>query len=263
MEFYVYRWFNVETGFTFYIGKGCKNRYKTTKKRNNLFKEYYKNNVCAVQILERFDNEEDAFFAEHRLIMQYKSVGECTCNLDTGGSGGVNFIWTDEMREYKSLYNPMKSLEQRKRMSVSNPMKDAKIAKKVGLQHIKKPVIGGVLYDDVYKCASVFGVHVNTIRNWCKRGYSTDYAPCRYEHEKQKNINAPDRNNRQTVIIDGIEFKSMRDGAKYLGCDPSVLTKAVKNGKPYKKTHYCKYGNQQPSQTKSDNSSLEGSTTNE
>ena len=34
--FYVYEWFIVETNFVFYVGKGCRNRYKV-RKHNKLF----------------------------------------------------------------------------------------------------------------------------------------------------------------------------------------------------------------------------------
>ena len=38
--FYVYEWYIVETGEIFYVGKGCKNRYKSTCHRNRLFDEF-------------------------------------------------------------------------------------------------------------------------------------------------------------------------------------------------------------------------------
>lgn len=262
MKFYVYRWYNTKTNYTFYIGKGCKDRYKSLSKRNVLFNKYVKENDVKSEILEFFDNEEDAFCKEKQLIKKYKENNECCCNIDSGGNGGVNFVWTPEMRKHKSEFNPMKNKNQKHRMSVNNPMKNKEIARIVGEKRKKKPVINNVVYKDVQECAKIFNVHVNTVRNWCKRGYSTENYPCKYENESYKNVLIPDRYNRQPVIIDGIEFSSMREGAKFLNCDPSLLTKAVKLNRLYK-GHCCKYGNQQPSQMNFSNSNLEGSTTNE
>lgn len=254
MKFYVYRWFNISTNFTFYVGKGCKKRYKSKSKRNKLFLKYISENECSSEIISYFETEQEAFEEEALLIKKYKSIGECICNIDSGGHGGVNFSWTEEMRKYKSEFNPMKETRQKERMSKSNPMKDKRIAELVAQKTRKKPIIDGVLYENVYDCAKHFGVHVQVIRNWCKRGYSTNFLPCKYENEKYKTPQIPDRHNRKTVIIDSIEFRSVKEGAEYLNCDPSVLIRCIKSGKPYKKIHICKYGNQQPRRVKSDNS---------
>ena len=107
-EFYVYKWFNIETNEVFYIGKGSGNRYRTVAKRNKEFLKYYNTHYCDSSIIEFFDNEEDAFKREYELIQEYKLKGEAFANLDNGGKGGCHFVWTDEMREYMSQYNPMK-----------------------------------------------------------------------------------------------------------------------------------------------------------
>ena len=67
----------------------------------------------------------------------------------------------------------------------------------------------------------------------------------------------------KSVIVDEIFFESIKDGAKYIGTSDIYLTHCLthKNGKC--KGHICKYGNQQPSQGNTDNSTLKGSTTNE
>ena len=129
--FYVYEWYNVNTEEIFYVGKGCGYRYKQVSKRNQLFKTYYENNECAVRIIKHFPTEEEAFEYEHLRIVELKAQNQCFCNIDDGGKGGLSFIWTDDMREYKSQYNPMKEDEQRQRMSEHNPMHDPKIVQKV------------------------------------------------------------------------------------------------------------------------------------
>ena len=115
--FYVYKWFIKNTNEIFYIGKGTKNRFKQVSRRNKLFKDVYSNNDCGVEIIEYFEKEEEAFKKEYDLICYYKKIGQCKCNLDNGGNGGCNFIWTPEMKEYYSKYNVMKNEKQRKRMS--------------------------------------------------------------------------------------------------------------------------------------------------
>lgn len=57
-------------------------------------------------------------------------------------------------------------------------------------------------------------------------------------------------------------FPSLRAACDFLKVkDTSPLCKALKAGKKYK-GHDCCYANQQPSDTNSDNSSIEGSETN-
>ena len=129
--FYVYEWYNVNTEEIFYVGKGCGNRYKQVSKRNQLFKTYYENNECAVRIIKNFELEQDAFDYEKQRIGELKNINQCSCNIDEGGNGGVNFVWTPEMREYKSVYNPMKSEEQRGRMHQNNPMFNPRVVEQV------------------------------------------------------------------------------------------------------------------------------------
>lgn len=256
--FYVYEWYNIKTNEIFYVGKGSKNRYKQVSKRNQKFREYYENNKCATRIIKYFDDERDALAYERKRILELKKVGQSCCNLDNGGTGGVNFIWTDEMREYKSIFNPMKRQEQRKRMSINNPMKDKTIAEKVGKKHRKTVIYQG----EKTTCSQIAkntGFNIDTIRNWCKRGYDIEGNPCYYEGgepTKKKNGNS------KPVLIDGIYFPSLRAAASSLGIkDSSPLCKALKAGKQYK-GHECQYVNQQPSEANSNKSSFEGSETN-
>ena len=107
-KYYVYKWYNVDTNEVFYIGKGCGNRSGQISCRNEIFKEYYNNHNCDVERIEFFNTEEEALQREHELILEYKAKNEAIANLDDGGKGGLSFSWTPEMREYKSIHNPMK-----------------------------------------------------------------------------------------------------------------------------------------------------------
>lgn len=264
--FYVYEWFIVETNEIIYVGKGSKNRYKQITHRNKMFQEFLKRFNCESRIIEYFDDENEAFIAEHQRILELKNIGQAVCNLDYGGKGGCNFVWTDEMREYKSQYNPMKAEKQRERMRTNNPMKNAQTAETVRRKRQKPVIIDGVWYEGVKSCAKVLGVTETTVSAWCKRGYNTDGKPCRYADEKQKQYSItkwlyPKVSAPKAVIIDGIRFETVHDGAKHINVWSESLIRAIKENRLCK-GHKVGYDNQQPSLTNFDNSSEEGSTTN-
>lgn len=259
--FYVYEWFNSKTGEIFYVGKGTGKRYLQTRERNELFKKYYKNNECESRIIKRFENENDAFKYEHERICELKRKGQCSCNLDDGGVGGVNFIWTDEMRKYKSEFNPMKSESQRERMKKNNPMKNKEIAKRTNAKKYRAVVIKGILFESTKAAGEYFNRHPEQIQTWCKRGYDSDKEPCRYADEKQKDFELKVTCSKK-VIVDDITFDSVKKAADYYGVWSETIIRAIKGNRTFK-GHTCKYDNQQPSQGKSDNSTLKGSTTRE
>lgn len=243
MKYYVYEWFNKENEDVFYVGKGTKNRYKV-KNRNELFNKYILNNKVDVRIIKYFELESEAFEYESKLIAKYKKENQCSCNLEFGGNGGVSEIWTDEMREKMSIFNPMKDEKQKERMSKLNPMKDKEIAKKVGDKHKKIPIINGIEYKDCETASNCFGVHKFTIYRWCKRGYDTKGNPCTYKGEDNKG--SIKITNSIKVIVDDREFNSVKEASEYIGVWSESLIRSIKNNKPCK-GHKCEYANQQPS----------------
>lgn len=258
--FYVYEWFDTETDFVFYVGKGTHNRYKHLSKRNRLFKDYVSTHSCSSRIIREFDTEQDALDYEQEHIVNLKNIGQCTCNLDNGGTGGLHFVWTPEMRRYKSKYNPMRDEIQRKRMSEHNPMSNPDIASRVAKKKSRQVIVKGILFNSVVEAAKYFNRHDTQIITWCKRGYDSDKEPCRYADEEQKEF-VIKISNSKLVIIDGVEFESVLSAAKYLGVWSESIIRAI-HGNRKIKGHTCSYGNQQPSHGKSDNSTMEGSTTN-
>lgn len=263
MNFYVYKWFIKETGEIFYIGKGRKDRYKQIRKRNKKFLEVYSNNNCDTEIIEYFEKEEDAFKKEYELICHYKSIGQCYCNLDNGGKGGCNFVWTPEMREYYSKYNIMKSEKQRKRMSENNPMKNPVLRQKVTDKVSKTIIYGNERYKNAKELAQKNNLSTSLIYYWIKRGYGRNNIPCYYLEDGKKDfvIIEPKTNNKP-VTIDEFYFKSVKMGASYINVSSNSLIDAMKHNRKCK-GHICKYANQQPSYKNSDKSIVEGSTTNE
>ena len=69
--------------------------------------------------------------------------------------------------------------------------------------------------------------------------------------------------NAKAVIIDGIEYPSIKEGAQAINGRTECLSKVLLAGKNKYKGHICSYANPQPSQENINNSILEGSTTNE
>ena len=122
--FYVYEYYIISTNEVFYVGKGRGNRYKNIWDRTDSFKkiiEEHKNDYN-VRIVKYFENEDDAFSFENKLITFYKDEKNISlCNKDYGGLGGVSGVWTAEKRKYQSIHNPMKANEQRERMRLNNP----------------------------------------------------------------------------------------------------------------------------------------------
>ena len=262
MQFYVYEWFNIDTNEIFYVGKGCKTRHKQVRKRNKLFMDYYNTHQCRSRIVKWFETEQEAFQFEYKRIIELKSISQCSCNLDNGGKGGYHFVWTNEMREYKSQYNPMKNQYQRERMKKNNPMKNPETVKKVKEKISKKIVLGEKLYNSIKELANEYNVRDTAISYWLKRGYGANHQPCYYYGNKPKEfvIRTHETSNKP-VIIDDIYFRNVKAGAEYIGVWSESLIRAI-NGKRECKGHKCKYANQQPSHTNTDKSSVEGSTTN-
>lgn len=257
--FYVYKWYNTLTQEIFYIGKGCNNRYKSLKSRNHLFLEYYYKNPCNVEIIAYFEKEEDALLFEHEKIISLKQQNQCFCNLDNGGTGGLNFVWTEEMRKNKSINNPMKKEEQKERMRNNNPMKNEETKNKV----VKKKtniVIYGEEETTAKDLAKRFSVTTASVYYWIKKKKDPRGVPCFFKNKKDSDGK---RCKGIHVIVDGKEFPSYSQAAKFLGDTHSDnLIRAMKNGYTEYKGHICEYANQQPSDTNSDKSSIEGSTTN-
>lgn len=249
--YYVYEWFNKDTGYIFYVGKGCRNRVYSTSGRNRLFKEYIKENNCDCRIIKNVLSEEDAFVLEHERIMFLKQEGQACCNLDNGGKGGCHFVWTKEMRNYKSKYNPMRDKKQRERMSSKNPMRNKETAKKVGIKHGRAVIINEVRYYGVIQASRILKKSEPTIRDWCKRGYDSKGNLCRYEDEPQKEVSDfrklhPLSTRHKAVVVDGKFFNTVADGASYLKITSQVFVYFLKQNRS-PKGHKCEYANQQPS----------------
>lgn len=182
--FYVYEWYIVETGEIIYVGKGCGRRYKV-RKHNRFFNDMIRRYNCASRIVEKFENEKDAFDYEYTYIRTLKENGQCVCNIYDGGTGGTVSWWTDEIRTRYSEKNVMKSEMQRNRMKLNNPMKDPSVALKTNGQKRRKVTIDGTTYCSIKEAAEKYGVNNYTILSWCSKGISPNGKTCSIEPQKQ------------------------------------------------------------------------------
>lgn len=230
--FYVYEWFIVDTNEIFYVGKGAKKRYLQTTKRNKIFNNYLKSANCNSRIIKTFQTEQEAFEYEHARIIELKAMNQAKANLDNGGNGGVNFIWTDEMRKYKSVYNPMKDKSQRERMSMNNPMKNKATQDKVKPFVQKAIIIDGIEYVSISEVQKIFNVAHNTVIKWCEKGITSFGKPCKYKDKEQITFSGTRYNKgccRQIVYGNKI-YETPLDVAKELGIHHSTVCKWAKKG---------------------------------
>lgn len=243
-KFYVYEWYDIDTNQVFYVGKGCGKRAYDTKQRNSKFLKYRANHNTDVRIVFSNLTEDEAFLKEKELYSLYsQNLNNILCNLMECGHGGLNQVWTDEMREYWSINNPMKQEEQIIRMQTSNPMKNKETALKSGQGHKKAVMINDVLYDGLVDAAQYYRVSPTAIYGWCKKGVNTYGEKCSYVNPPAKG-----KNHSKSVILDGITYPSIRAAAQAINENSSSLARYLKLGKTEFKGHSCKYADQQPSQ---------------
>lgn len=243
-KYYVYEWFNIDTSEVFYVGKGCRDRYKSLNHRNKSFLKYYNNNNVDVRIVKYFDNEDEAYLYEKNLTEKYRNIGQCQCCLIDGGYGGYSSIWSEEARQYKSKYNPMKNEKQRKRMSINNPMKNKDVVDKVSAKRKKAIMVGDIYFNGLVDVAKEYDVAPTTINYWLNNGYTNDGKPIYYYGKEKPIVNIKSNNtSSKGIYIDGIYFKSLTDGGKYLNCHISTISHALRNNEGKYKNHKIEYAN--------------------
>ena len=128
-------------------------------------------------------------------------------------------------------------------------------------------VYEGVRYECVIDFAKAIGISENTAHYWLRRGFNSSGIPCRYEDDtrelkfENRHI-ARNKNRAKPVIVNGVQYKSCEEASKAVGLSVKTIYTYIHNkGKSNK--YICEYGNQQPSRGNTDDSTTEGSTTNE
>lgn len=112
--YYVYEWFNCDTGEVFYVGKGKGRRKNDLYKRNKFFLDYYNSHKCSNRVVKKNLTEEEAFAQEKQLILFYKTNTNFRLTNQTDGGEGVS-KFGKENGMHKSNYT--RPLEWRKKHS--------------------------------------------------------------------------------------------------------------------------------------------------
>lgn len=71
-KYYVYEWYIIKTGEVFYVGKGCRDRWKTRKRENHYFMKMLENHDCDVRKIAEGLSEQEAFELEIARIKFYR-----------------------------------------------------------------------------------------------------------------------------------------------------------------------------------------------
>ena len=102
MKYYTYT-HSIPNGDVFYVGKGKDKRVYSTSDRPLAWRKLVEDNQgVKMEIVERFDSEEDAFNHERELIAKYKAKGCELVNLTSGGKGINDYCYSLEVRQAKS-----------------------------------------------------------------------------------------------------------------------------------------------------------------
>ena len=129
-----------------------------------------------------------------------------------------------------------------------------------------KPIIyNGKLYESAVDVAKELGVCNSTVTQWAKKGFSPKGIECRLVEDTRKHTFNPNRKHEihaKPIFVNGVKYPSKAIAEKELGLSKGYLAPYIAGTRKNSK-YICKYDNQQPSQTNTDKSSLEGSTTNE
>ena len=89
-KYYVYEWYNKETNYIFYVGKGTGRRASTRAPaaRNTYFLNYINKYDCFWRYVKTGLSEKEALELEHKRILELRKTGQCSCNFDDGGING-------------------------------------------------------------------------------------------------------------------------------------------------------------------------------
>lgn len=149
--YYVYEWFNTDTGEVFYVGSGHNNRYKDISRRNHLFKEYYNNHNCDVRKIEERLIIKEALKKEEELTNKYKNIGWCKCNIKNGNKN------TDELKQKmseltKKVYEEHPEIKQKisktQKQRFKNPSERQKLSEAIKKVYEEHPEVKQKIKDN-------------------------------------------------------------------------------------------------------------------
>lgn len=101
--FYTYT-HSTPNGCVFYVGKGRGRRVFSMSDRSYLWHQVVNDaGGITMQIVNRFETEQEAYEDEQRLVAFYRSQGCKLVNLTNGGAGVIGYMQSPELRLAKSL----------------------------------------------------------------------------------------------------------------------------------------------------------------
>ncbi len=193
MQFVTYAHYKPD-GTMFYVGKGSISRAYSAAGRNVVWKRTVeKYGGYKVQILAKWETEQDAFDHEIVLIESLKAIGVPLVNIAAGGLGSKGFRHTEEhkinLSKRMATNNPMHDmsvrdkhrkvlLEAMLRPEVRQKQSKVRIGMKFSQSHIEslrkchptKPcVINGVTYDSLMEASRKLGIRHGTLHRWLNR----------------------------------------------------------------------------------------------
>lgn len=132
------------------------------------------------------------------------------------------------------------------------------------IENTHSVLYNGKEYQYISSLAKELGKHETTIMQWVKNGFDSQGNPCRYKDDTTDHIFKPQnrKGRSRPVIVNGVHYSSIVDASQATGISKDRLWSYLK-GYVKNPPVQCKYDNQQPIRGKSDNSTTEGSTTNE
>lgn len=125
----------------------------------------------------------------------------------------------------------------------------------------RKVIYKGKIYDSATEMGYDVGIAQATASRWCRQGRDSYGNECRYLDDTRK-TESTIQQKQIPVIINGIWYASKEKAAREIGISSYLITQYL-DGKKHDNKYLCEYGNQQPSRGNTDNSTTEGSTTNE
>lgn len=121
------------------------------------------------------------------------------------------------------------------------------------------------IYESPIDLSKELGICNGTVCRWAKRGFDPEGNICRYSDDKRNLVFEKHNSgwkNKKPIIVNGIRYSSRKEAEEKLGLKSGYLAPYLSGIRKNNK-YICEYDNQQPNQTNTDKSSLEGSTTNE
>lgn len=129
----------------------------------------------------------------------------------------------------------------------------------------RKLIYCNKVYESPIDLSEELRLHHSTICKWAKKGFDPNGNVCKYADDSRNLKFVSNKNSElhsKPIIVNGVRYNSKKEAEEILGLSKGYLAPYIAGTRKNNK-YICKYDNQHPSQTNTDNSSLEGSTTNE